>query len=398
MLFGRHPTLSGKTVALFHVSSDSVACALVTFHDREGSIVPEILGETRERFKMDSDMTFERFLECMTISLREAGKRIINLHLKAPDHISVILGAPWYAAQVRSVRKEQSGELPVSKRMISDLIAEEIRKFTAEEVARYEGGGEKVTMIEQELVRVSLNGYETDDPHGKRARVIELSLMLSLSPALVTEKITQVVAEVFHRHEIFFHSFLYASSIVSRDLFALHEQFLLVDVSGEVTDIACVKNGALSHLLSFPVGHSLLLRSVASKLSLSLDEARSLIALEASGKLEPKARERLLIPLESARTTWVRSLEAALFELASGDFLLPHTVICISLPEVAPLFVSAIESDALKGTNATEQPFSVALLGSGSLAPFVTAKSAISDRLLIDALFLSRKEGARKAS
>jgi hypothetical protein len=51
----------------------------------------------------------------------------------------------------------------------------------------------------------------------------------------------------------------------------------------------------------------------------------------------------------------------------------------------------------MKGTNATEQPFSVALLGSNSLVPFTVSKSAISDRLMIDALFLSRKERAREA-
>jgi hypothetical protein len=394
MLFG-HPSLKGKTVALFHVSSDSVAAALVTFHDRSGSIVPEILSETRERFKMESDITFERFLESMSTSFLEAGKRIINHKLAAPHHISVILGAPWYAAQVRTVRKEQSAELPVTHRMISDFIAEETRKFQTEEIARYEGVGEKVSMIEQELVRVSLNGYETNDPYGKRARVVELSLMLSLSPKMVTEKIQSLVGEVFHRREVIFHSFLYASSIVSRDLFALHEHFLLVDISGEVTDIASVKNGALSHLLSFPVGHTMLLRSVAAKLSLSMEEARSLVALEASGKLEEKSRERLLPALASAEATWVQSLDAALFELAAGDLLLPHTVICISLPEVAPLFVSAIQNDTLKGSNITEQPFSVALLGATSLAPFIASKSSFSDRLMIDALFLSRKENAR---
>ena len=391
-MFGRHPSLKGKTVALFHVSSDSVSAALVVFHEREGSIVPEVLGEVRERFKMESDITFERFLECMATAFGDAGKKIIALKKGAPHHISVILGAPWYAAQVRTVRKEQSGELPITKRIIADLVSEETRKFQNEEIARYEGAGEEVTIIEQELVRVALNGYETGEPYGKRARVIELSLMLSLSPALVTKKIQSIVGDVFHRHEIYFHSFLYASSIVARDLFALHEHFLLVDISGEVTDIASVKNGSLSHLLSFPVGHSMIIRAVASKLSLSIEEARSLVALEAAGKLEASMHERLLPILETARSSWTRSLEAALFELASGDLLLPHTVICISLPEVAPLFVATLESDLLKAANITEQSFSVALLGSSALAPFAITPSTLSNRLSIDAIFLSRKE------
>jgi len=396
-MFGRHPSLTGKTVALFHVSSDSVASALVTFHDRSGSIVPEILCETRERFKMENDITFERFLDCMATSFVEAGRKMVNQKQGAPDHIYVILGAPWYAAQVRSVRKEQAADGLITKRTISDIVSEETRKFKAEELARYEGAGEEVTMVEEELVRVALNGYETTNPYGKRARVIELSLLLSLSPQIVTKKIQSLAASVFHRHDVSFHSFLFASSIVSRDLFALHENFLLIDVSGEVTDIACVKGGSLSHLLSFPVGHAHFLRSVALKLSLSIEEARSLVSLEASGKLEEKTRERLMPALDAARTSWVRSLDAALFELSAGDLLIPHTVVCISLPEVAPLFVSAIEHDAMKGTNATEQPFSVALLGSNSLVPFTVSKSAISDRLMIDALFLSRKERAREA-
>ncbi len=384
----------GSTAAIFHVSSDSVSAALVTYTTRGTTLVPTVLGSVEEFFPTLSDFTFERFQFGMSQAFTKAAERLIALKVGSPNTISVTLGAPWYVSQVRSVFKEQTLEYTLTKSLLDSLITEERKTFAHDELTRYENAGESVTVLEQELISVALNGYPTANPIGKKTKKLELTLLLSMSPKTVTDEIRRLIEHAFHRSDILFHSFLFSSTVVARDLFALHEHFLCVDVGAEVTDVACIKNGSITHIVSFPSGHAVLVRTIANKLSVSADEARSLLELSILGKLDTQAQEKLSGVLGAARDAWVLQFKAALSELAMGDFLLPHTVIATADHELAKVFTDGITQESLAEWSGTGEPFSIALLNNDSLAPFIASQSKehTPSRLLVNALFYARKE------
>jgi len=64
-----------------------------------------------------------------------------------------------------------------------------------------------------------------------------------------------------------------SSFTVVRDMHIQKENFLLLDIGGEVTNISMVKKNILRESISFPLGCNFLPRGVASNLKCSLNEA-----------------------------------------------------------------------------------------------------------------------------
>ncbi len=144
-----------------------------------------------------------------------------------------------------------------------------------------------------------LNGYQTSKPYGKQTKSIEISIFLSMISKEVETKTRKVLEKIFHSHTIAFHSFALTSFSAIRDIFHSEEDFLLVDVGGEVTDVSLVRRGILLETVSFPTGKNFLLRSVVLDLNTIPEEAHTLIRMfldnkesKESGKLQ-----KVLVPI-----------------------------------------------------------------------------------------------------
>jgi cell division ATPase FtsA len=89
-----------------------------------------------------------------------------------------------------------------------------------------------------------LNGYETPKPLNQKAKELTMAIFVSVSGEQVLKKIENTIAKHFYFRQIKFSSFAMASFAVVRDMHA-QENFLLINVGGEVTDISMVKKNTL---------------------------------------------------------------------------------------------------------------------------------------------------------
>jgi len=141
---------------------------------------------------------------------------------------------------------KQDKEFAVSKRVVEDLVAREIESFKVLNIGKYKRMGEEdVEIMETHTVQVKLNGYITDNPYGMRAKNLEMSLYISMAPKRVLSSVKSRITKTFGSRNIKFCSFSLTAFSTIRDIFSHKNDFLFMDISGEVADISLVKGNVL---------------------------------------------------------------------------------------------------------------------------------------------------------
>lgn len=377
---------------VFHIGSSSVLGAHVFFDTKNGLLVPHIKYATIHEMPVSTELDFKTFLSGMVEALDATAKDLTLSKNGRPDEIIIFLGSPWYAAQARSVTMSKNTNFTITKKLVDDLARKEIENFEKEELAKYQDAGNQARLIEKEVINILLNGYPSTDPYDKKASEIHLSMIVSMSPEIVLQKIEESIIGAFHTKKIKFHSFMYAGTLITRDLFMSHQQFLFVDISGEITDIALVKNGTVMDVVSFPYGKNVLLRKFAKGMDKTIPDAEALFALYRDNKMEASLKIKADKVVATITAEWTALFQVALSKLAT-EFLLPDVIALTITPDVLPFFTQAIQNESFTQYTLTEKIFSIVPITNSSLAPFILSSPGIFENpfTTIEALAVSKK-------
>ncbi len=348
----------GKRNLVLHIGSSSVLAAFFSIETRNTVEVPVIEATSWIEIPVQEELNFEQFLNGMTNVLDTVLAELVHQPLGAPDTITCFLGSPWYAVQSRFIRLEKNTPFTITEKVVSELIEKEIASFQKEELAKYADAGNDAQIIEKEIIHIGLNGYQTAHPYGQKAEVLEIGMIVSMSPETVIESIRDHIAKQYHTKEIIFHSFLYGGTLVARDLFLTTHHFLFVDIGGEITDIALMKNGMVMDVVSFPYGKNVLLRKCAKALQKNISDVETLLSLYRANTLESSMRLKIDTILETVRKEWTASFEVALSQLTT-EFLLPEIIALTITKDMLDFFQTAIQSEAFSQFTLTEKPFVV---------------------------------------
>ncbi len=265
--------------------------------------------------------------------MREAGEKSGTI-----DEVYVVLNSPWYLSETKILSLTPLKPALVTRELIDGMIKAEEESFEERD------GAEKkdTTPIERSIMEVRLNGYPVREPYGKRAAQIELSLFLSYTETSLIERVRTLVRAKFSPKKLGFLSSTFAAFTVISDAFSPEKDFLLADVSREVTDVSLIKKGVLLETYTFPIGKNYLIRHAADQLGLEPDMARGALTLSENGKNsggEEKKIAPLILEVEKA---WTKAFAEAAEEL-SGNHYLPADLYLISQSDFLPFFKKAVE-------------------------------------------------------
>jgi len=361
-------------VALFDVGSGSVGGAIV--HTARAH-PPTVLYSFRSDIPFQEEAAGSRLLSLMLRTLSQVTQTLLHegfdaagfgTHRPRVREIFISLSAPWVLSRTSTLRLRNEEPIPITRDVFSSLL---------EHGEQDEDGSTKHALpkgsvrIEQKLIRSVLNGYETASPYGKKAREAEFSIFGSFSVPHVTERISDGVTELMHPKHVSFHSFALVAFAALRELYPDEADFILVDVSGEQTELAVVKNHVLVETATFPFGKNKLFRVVGKEGTMPPSGAASLFKLYAENKGAGRLFERSKKLFQIAEAKWREQFSKALSSVSEGLFL-PGTIFLTADDDVMPLFESAIATGDFGTFTLSSAPFRTIEITSERLGTLVT--------------------------
>jgi hypothetical protein len=366
-------------VALFDIGSASVAGAVVEFSK---TAPPNLLFCTRELIPFQESFD-EKGLLLQTAKLLErvAGKVIQGESQGSDAQVSTVacvLASPWCKTQTTTISSKKEEPFEVTKTVMNSLV-DQIRKNNQSQEAD--------TSIEELVIHSTANGYQTGNLIGRKVKELSIVLLETKSPTEVYSVFQSSLEKVFGATPTTFHSFTLSAFSVARDLAREQHDFLLVDVTGETTDILVTRNNVLSDTLSFPYGKNALLRTIANNTGKIGEVIQSQISLMLSGEGAEDTPE-----MKKAEESWANLFGKTCAELASQGKQLPNTIFLVADDAFYPWFSRLIERIDFSQFTIRGSVFETTPLNSKAVTGLCTVSGGSSrdNFLIIDALFYNK--------
>jgi len=395
-------TSDTELTALFDIGSASVGVSLVDI-PKEADSPPYLRFCARIPFTFHEDLNFERFESAMLKAFKEAAALLVKEGVQKRgigsifsgmtlDHIVCVFASSWTVVHTSTLSAEYKKPTEITPARIGQLLSQARTHFkTSSEVTDSEKLSSERYLLEESILQVKLNEYVTHTPYGKTASKVEVGLYLSMIARGVFEKIEHILEQTFNPRDIVTHSFLLASFSVMRDLFPTEEDFILMDVGGEITDLAVIRDGMLMDTISFPHGKNFVVRNIMKKTGAHHAQAESLITAHTEISPDvthaPKAHEGLA----EAEDLWLSSFRDTLTTLSQSSAL-PKTIFLTADKVIDTWFLNIIRRDEFSKFTIVKQPFTVVPINRKQLTPYchLASEKAFDSFLATEALFFHK--------
>ncbi|MBI3019938.1 MAG: hypothetical protein HYY60_01265 [Parcubacteria group bacterium] len=407
--FGSLQKTSHKTpVLIFDIGGTSVGAALVLLAAGEK---PYIVHTAREWLRPMEEVSLSRLVGLLEAGIDSVSKDVLALGARRlaaigyggalPRTVHCFITAPWYVPHMGTVRIAGENTFKVTQEMFARAIDEEKKSIEKKfGVAKNESafaeakageGGSTVSVMENQILSCAVNGYATESPYGQHANNVEFLLYTALADHAPLASFTARIGRTFHVAAAEPHSFLLAFFSAIRDSHEAEDDFLLCDMSGEVTEVSVARGGVLKASVSFPLGRNFLARALSTECKLSFEEALSLLAVHASSHGNEAFTARFCGALDAVERKWMRAFEESVAHIAEESFL-PHSIFVAADKKIAPWVTAAVRNEALYQYTLTAKPFVTNLADEKTFGAHVAfgpgvAKDAF---LMIDAMFLNK--------
>ena len=362
-LFSKSPKVS----AVFDIGNGSIGVALVAFSKNARDNKPAtVLYTYREPITFVTNLTPQnlsssllRLLKSVSDHLRKNGFSYVPrdiLGQRIVHDVYCVFAAPWCYSSTMILNAKKRRPTPITQSFLDEMLARS--PLSAESIGPADSAR---TVIEKKVINISLNGYDVNEPVGKKAIDIEMTAFSSSVPGILLKKIEEVIAGSFHFKKMSFFSYALASWAATRSLFPAVSDFLFFDVSGEATEVSIMVKGVLRGVESFPYGRAAIIRSVVAEMAVSPDVALSFLTLTLSGKAEAGIAARIKEISQKSVGSWLAECKTALRKLQQM-YSLPRAVFMTVDDDVAELFSNAIRSTHSPELNVPHDEFDLVYL------------------------------------
>lgn len=380
-----------RIVAIFDIGSGSVGGAIARIPLNDKKKIPSIIASSRTEIKFRNELDFGVFLDDMLVALMTTAKALYGSKVGAPDEIVCVMASPWYISETRLIKMAREHSFIFTKKLADELLQKEITLLNDTYEKKYSAVESIPDIIEHHIMSVSLNGYLIPEPLGKRSRSVEMNMVISLSPKLCLDKIRKVLSGVFHHTPVSFSSFMMSSYIAVRDRYITPESYLLLDISGEVTDVAIISKGVLKASLSFPFGKKTFFKYMCTKLEIEERDAQELFNLFTTGTISEKVKSKVGPLFESIKGSWGEAFRECISTLPH-TLVLPSTIFLTADADIRVWFANVLRNEELIQSMVDGRKCTVVTLEGPEFLDMCSVSAGTCDPfLMIEAIGIMRK-------
>ncbi len=380
-----------RLVVIFDIGSNSVGGAIVSI-PFDSKKIPTIIKSTRDEIVFQNVLDFNLFLDDMLKSLNVVASELYKSKVGVIEEIVCVMASPWYLSETRNIKMLREHSFVFTKRLGDELFQKEISSVNEIYKIKYSAVDSVSEIIEHNIMAVFLNGYFVPDPFGKRCKSVEINMVISLSPKICLDKIRLEFSKIYHSTPVSFSSFIVDSYIAVRDRYITPNSYLLLDISGEITDVGIISKGILKSTLSFPFGKRTFFKYICSKLNIELRDAKELFALYNSGIISTKFKDKFAPVFKSIENLWSEAFRQCIDSLPH-TLTIPGTIFLTADVDMRDWFMKVICNEEYIQSIVTEHKCTVITLDGPQFLEMCNVKNGLCDPfLMIEAIALMRKK------
>lgn len=235
--------------------------------------------------------------------------------------VHYVLSSPWIVSEAKLMTMNFEKEVQVSKKYICELIEADRAKIVPT-------SAEPMQVVEQKIFDVKLNGYSVADWENKQTRSLNVSFTVSIASARMVEYFIDECRHLVHRKDVQFHSSLLLQYIGVEKILKPREDYYLVHVHGDYTDMFVVNKKTCVFFGSLHSGVRTIIGRIGTATNNNKQAVDSLLSLYTSGKLEDAHNKKNIEVVEEVVGDWYQKLSKLLAE--SGNEMSPSASIIIN--------------------------------------------------------------------
>jgi len=337
-------------------------------------------------------VTMELYQAATALALEGALEGVILAKIFVPRDVHIVISSPWQSSQTRSVSVTKEKAFKISQKTIKELMKNEEAQFIVEAKANPLLFGDDFMLFESKTMSATLNGYPIEDPVGKSAKSIDLTIHLSAGPKSAFLLFTSIIQKVIPHATTAFHSSVFAYFAELRDLFPEVKSFLVIEVSEMLSEVTIVESSALSQSVSFPAGLHLQTEMISKELGKPEKEASMYLRMHREGTLEESMKDGVSEALKKTTSIWAQTFGQAIASL-SKEVIVPDAIFLVSSNGATDWINEAIKSKVLEDYSIASQSFTFLSITPEHFNDFIktTGESGHDVPLELSALYISTK-------
>jgi len=381
-----------KVVAIFDIGSGSVGGAIVSV-PTDGVGLPLILKTVRTDIKFRENFNFDIFMKDMLSALSNTADTLYHTKSGAPHEIHCVLASPWYISMTRAIKMSRDKTFIFNKKLANELIEKEISSLSQAFKDKYGENEGTPEIIEKHTLGVSLNGYTVDDPLGRKCKSLEMDMTISISPRSCLDKIKETLSKTFHHIDVSFSTFTVDTYLAIRDKYITPDSYLLLDISGEITDVGIVTKGILKAALSFPFGKRTFYKYMCTKLEIECRDAEELYKLYSQDNLSGEFKKKVVPLFKSIENSWGEAFRQCISTLPRA-LMLPGTIFLTADNDIKNWFANVLETEEHIQSMLSDHKCNVISLDGQEFLNMCNVKEGTCDPfLMVEAIAITRKLG-----
>jgi hypothetical protein len=314
--------IKNQKIILFDFRSSSIACAIMSFNPIKDNF--EIIFADREHYFFNEKPNNTDFIETAHNILKKLLQKIN--HFKISDKniaheissIHILWGAPWYLPEFVDIHYEQTKNFNFTEKLLQKFIKNVIEK---KEQIDFE-------IIEKNIATILINGYEIDNPFQQKTKDVKICLSLSKISEETKANIENIISNKLHCDTIHHHSHVNVFHSFLKNYYYSNQNYVLIDIGGEITEMAIVRNSFLKTYLTIPIGSHLFVREFSKKINHDLHSTFSHLDLLVKDGLKPGVRRKLQNIFESIYDQYLEIIKNTLTNQKITNFPNKFYIFC----------------------------------------------------------------------
>lgn len=358
--------MSSNHSLVLYIGNGSVKSGIVAY--KENSTVPTILSLDTVELKFSHGKTRTEIearilIELQNLVTKTIKKTLPRLNKKyGKIHITQAMAAmatPWYTSEMVIVKKENPTAEVVSEQYIANLLASATSEFD----------NKNFIVLENRILGAKLNGYHLHNPTDKKARVVELSVFRSFTPKETIRKIRDIVLSIANIKKINIQSQSFVAYASIQSIFSDEKNYIVCDVTSEVTEILVSRDNILAESVTFPFGKREIIEGLSKEMGTEESVVLPLIGLLEKGTIDQTLKDKVAVALGKILQNWISSFTGALTKASIGAAL-PHKIYLFCPRDVSWIFEHAIIDEGYHQFAFAESTFDVKVISTTDMSPY----------------------------